>query len=1044
MPNKKYISSPNQVLAVEASAGSGKTYALAKRYIELLLNPAYAKNTIPLKNILAITFTNKATIEMKYRILEMLKKIALDKFNDDKEREDIMGATGLKADAAKVKASEAIECIIRNYNYYKVQTIDSFVNEILSGCALKLGLSAGFEISENSEDYLAYALDELTEKAGKDAALRKLFGEFITHYLASSDKPGWFPRDNMHGMLKKLYDANNTYGKEIKKLAGGIDQLELRKSICARISKIYKTVAKEDGLDKRCGIALEKFSMFEDEFFKFEGLSAYFKRDCIPFKKGCGVPKNLEVEWSALRGELKKLCEAESYTYYNSYPDMYEKAIGILRGEAEKDDTLFLNELNRQANRLIGEGHIDVPELYYRLATRFHHYLIDEFQDTSDIQWQNIEPMAEEALANGGTLFFVGDKKQAIFEFRGGNTRLFGSVAEKFKKFGSRTEPLLTNYRSCQEIIDFNNGFFSPENLRRFVEAIYINDEDRTPGLLKSDAEDVLEVFREARQTPKAGCAHGYVRAEYLDGDNKEERAEIMKKKLVELVKELLERCPPGDIAILARENDDLAECAEWLIENGVAVETDRTLNIKGNRYVKELVSLLRFLHSPIDNSAFASFITGSIFTKAAGLKPAAIESTIFKAGNDKVNRDYLYIIFREKFKTEWDSLLEEPYRNVGHVPLYELTVGILEKFKVAVNFPDSRRFTLKLLELIKEREKECDDIGAFLDYFDEAQDEDLFISAYGGDAVKLMSIHKSKGLQFPVVIIPYLELQTTPTEKHGPYLKETNGGLALMRLKKEYQFYSEKIARIMAEKEKGELIGELDVIYVALTRAQRELRVFIPNKVKNSDNLIRVLITEAETEKGTPPAKYEKKQEKGMKKYELRAPEYADMASLLKDEMPAEGELEDRKKFIIGDQAHAALKLIGSLAEDYEVVLKNAAKLAAEDFPEGRTEAELFSVLKGLVEDKDLKRFFFTEAVVRNEQEIILGSGETKRVDRLLIGKDTATVIDYKSTRQNAESDIRQVRQYVGAAKEIFTGKQVEGYVIYLDEKKAEKVGQA
>ena len=201
-----------QVCIVEASAGSGKTYALAKRYVQLLINPTLAPKDIPLRNILAITFSNKATMEMKARILDFLKKIALDKFSDISEKEELLSYLEVDFAVAQDKAVAIIEEIILNYNFFQVQTIDSFVNSILAGCAFKLGLSANFRIKTNARDYLSYGLDKLIDEAAADKGVRALFHDFLTQYLFLENRTGWFPKDDILDMIGSLFFKINRRG----------------------------------------------------------------------------------------------------------------------------------------------------------------------------------------------------------------------------------------------------------------------------------------------------------------------------------------------------------------------------------------------------------------------------------------------------------------------------------------------------------------------------------------------------------------------------------------------------------------------------------------------------------------------------------------------------------------------------------------------------------------------------------------------------------------------------------------------------------------
>ena len=193
-------------------------------------------------------------------------------------------------------------------------------------------------------------------------------------------------------------------------------------------------------------------------------------KEDFPVNKGGEVDEKLEGLWRQVTGEIRGLCLQESRGIFNPYVILFDKLLACFEQLSRRDDILFLEELNHKAALLFEDDLVTVEELYLRLAARFQHYLIDEFQDTSVAQWQNFRVMIEEALANGGSLFYVGDKKQAIFSFRGGETSLFNDLQQQLANFNVRVENLEKNYRSCPEIIKFNNKVFSLDNLKAFLQ----------------------------------------------------------------------------------------------------------------------------------------------------------------------------------------------------------------------------------------------------------------------------------------------------------------------------------------------------------------------------------------------------------------------------------------------------------------------------------------------------------------------------------------------------------------------------------------------
>ena len=205
-----FLQSP-QVLCLEASAGSGKTYALAKRYVQLGLYLA-PTTTVPIQSILAITFTNKATWAMKSRILDFLKRIALKQLKPY-EAQEIIRPLGLDEDQASGLALRLMNDVIRQYHYFQVQTIDSFINVLLVGCSFKIGLSARFKIQRNAKEYLQLSLDELLDEAHQDAQIRRSFENFVRQYLFLENRSGWFPKEDLLKVVSELFRQYNTYQK---------------------------------------------------------------------------------------------------------------------------------------------------------------------------------------------------------------------------------------------------------------------------------------------------------------------------------------------------------------------------------------------------------------------------------------------------------------------------------------------------------------------------------------------------------------------------------------------------------------------------------------------------------------------------------------------------------------------------------------------------------------------------------------------------------------------------------------------------------------
>ena len=532
-----FLQSP-QVLVVEASAGSGKTYALAQRYVQLVLQLA-STQTVPIQSILAITFTNKATWAMKSRILDFFKRIALKQLKKF-EVEDMIVPLALDEDQASILAFGLMNDVIRQYHYFQVQTIDSFVNILLVGCSFKIGLSARFKIKRNSKEYLQLSLDELLDQANSDEKVHKLFADFVRQYLFLENRSGWFPREDILKVIGELFRQYNTYQKQLLVYPLDEDPFLLKRKIYTLMQELKEICPSQTS--KRFLDHLDSLLAEDNGIFDVDDLKTHWSKEDFPVNKGGEVSPELESLWRKIDQEIHDLCLLEAHSMFNPYVVLFEKVISCFGRLSRRDDVLFLEELNRKAALLFEDGLVTVEELYFRLAARFQHYLIDEFQDTSLSQWRNLALMVEEALAHGGSLFYVGDKKQAIYAFRGGESRLFDALQIQLAEFNVQTMSLNKNYRSCPEIIKFNNQVFSLDNLRHFLQRRLedsIENKRQDIHFSDTDFQQIANTFAHAHQLPGKDLTGGVVRVIYLEGRVKQERADEVRHKLIPLIKDL-------------------------------------------------------------------------------------------------------------------------------------------------------------------------------------------------------------------------------------------------------------------------------------------------------------------------------------------------------------------------------------------------------------------------------------------------------------------------------------------------------------------------
>jgi len=1074
----------NEVFVVEASAGSGKTSALAKRYVQLSLYLT-AVQSVPIQSILAITFTNKATLEMKSRILDFFKRIALKQLKPY-EAEDIIKPLGLDENRASSLAFGLMNDVIRQYHYFQVRTIDSFVNILLVGCSFKIGLSARFKIKRNAKEYLQLGLDELLDQANSDGKVAKLFADFVRQYLFLENRSGWFPREDLLKVISELFRQYNTYQKPLlvypdapTKLGVGIPtERSDRWDPFSRKRKIYVLMQELKGL---CPLQTNKkfldhlgYLLREDSgIFDVDDLKAYFSQEDFPVNKGGEISSQLESLWRKLLGEIRELASLEARSMFNPYVVLFEKVFSCFGRLSRRDDVLFLEELNRKAALLFEDNLVTVEELYFRLAARLQHYLIDEFQDTSLNQWRNLALMVEEALGSGGSLFYVGDKKQAIYAFRGGDSRLFDALQIQLAGFHVQTTSLDKNYRSCPEIIKFNNRVFSLDNLQAFLQR-RLEDSNKFKRhdihFSGSDFEKVANTFGSARQSPGKDLGGGVVRVTYLEGRLKQERATQVRQKLIPLIKDICQRFALRDVAILTRGNDEVEEITQWLLQEGIYASSERSSDIKSNPLMAELMSLLRFLYSPVDNNAFARVCLGELMPRATGIEPQVLRDFLFDCARLKnVKELYFYRHFRDAFPQVWKDFFEDFFLRAGVYPLYELTAGIIRRFGCEKHFPHYQGFFMHLLELVKMQEVESCDLSHFLDYYENLEGEDRFVPMAQFDAIKVLTVHKAKGLEFPVAIVPYLEMDIKAGSggrdgSQAYMLDIQDEGLSLIRLKESYrQFCPELQARYEQEYKKAFLV-ELNTAYVALTRAIEELYVFVPSRAGNTVNPAMFLIPEDILCCGIPakrPAAHEH-----IETHQKIKPFVSDPWSGLQEEFLnqlAKSAKSARK----GTFYHALLMHIGYINEsNIEQELKKVWESACRFFPPPGAQEKILADIRDFINRKDVRPFFYlpnkishsrsrrttvsvrfedqkhsgvnssgnlSDVQIFCEKEFVNVYGDTKRIDRMIVFKDKVWIVDYKLSLGAEGEHQKQVDEYVKLARPFYPKHKISGHVLYL-----------
>ena len=1092
-----------QIITVKSSAGAGKTYRLAQHYIGLLLLDALsgkpAKNHI--SNLVAITFTNKAAQEMRSRIIDWMKMIILDVPFENSSRSSLdeilenewlknysvdsiqsghNGPESLK-DTVRAAIEKNFNDLLKNYYSFNVSTIDSFVNLILKASAFKLNLPPDFDISLESSSMIDLVLKECLQNISENPIVQIKFDRFIDNYIETEgDSASWLPKDLLKDIISNFWDEESKENKDffvdghIRGLA-----IDLRKTIGEKAQKLKDAIAANPDILPR-----SDFIKAQDSCINMKGnqpgKGASFQKDTLNecFKKGSPLPDKVSEElWQGLLNLRGPFVECIAESKFASYVEIYDLFKEMLKTEVTYRKRLILIEqLNRLLQDVIHKIHF-IPEIYYALSERYTHFLIDEFQDTNHLQWKNIEVLTEEAISRGGTLFLVGDKKQAIYRWRGGKSELVDEVIARYGAYPIDEQILDTNYRSTGQIVSFNNEVFNVAHLRHVVDTLLAEHTEESK-------EKILGIYRDSKQRPvKNKKDQGYVYIEKVtveeeeggikDVFTKRERSEIVTEKFKALISRIRLRntFQDKDIAVLVRRKDEAQLIVRTLLELGINVESELTVNVKNNLLVKELLNFLHFINTPDDDLSFASFVSGTIFQKKTGISGNQIIGWLTEKRTDG-DVQPLYSSFRADYPHIWDEYFEHFFKGSGYLPLYEFVVLFLKKWSVFGNFSHEIPYFLHICELIKNKENsEENNLSAFLRSlgpngkapFTGASDSEkafLLKTSEASNAVKVLTIHKAKGLEFPVVILPFMKLNSfraADERDKTKYFRTDGDVLKLFSIKKDFREISPKLNAMYQAREAEYLLDELNNTYVACTRAEKELYIFLTDAKGHKKNyLIDYLFNmdslkncisgdvieigevcqppEIDEEKGKDTARDLTDQFAGEKLGEdigwvaKIKTKFEDAGNISRQQLYA------KKK---GDVIHYILSRVLTLPDNSEAFLRQCIRTGIAQYHFFSYEKEIENIIFGFFRNAEFTKFFASheDDTVFTEKEIIDDKGNTFKIDRMVVHGDSIDVIDFKSGESQTEEHREQIGHYAQLIKRIHPDTPVRAYLLYIEE---------
>jgi len=1019
-----------------ASAGSGKTYNLVKEYILLLLSDEKDSNRFA--RIIAMTFTNKAAIEMKTRIIQALDLLSYPQLFGKKSDEYaiVLGnELGINPHEVHVRSKVVLQNILHRYEDFHVMTIDKFNLKLIRSFSRDLDLPNDFEVILNEKEVIEQVVDLLLDQLGKQGVLdvtKKVF-EYAKNNLDEGEQ--W-------NFRSQLIDFGGILSKEknqalIEKL------LEVDFSVERYTELNYQLRIQRESFVTRCQSVFKLFTDLAIDESELPGKSTTLKGilkigtyadfELLPVVKSVTnqIEKELkpnqtfplELQTALIELNNYAAIHAKEYFVLQSFlKNFYNMA--MLQYMAKSLDSIKKNEqLIRisEFNKLISDlvKNEDAPFIYERLGTRFQHFLLDEFQDTSRLQWLNMVPLVHESISNENINLIVGDPKQSIYRFKNGVAEQFvalpkiynpekdASISQKsnyFDQMGS-VKSLDDNWRSSPTIVNFNNAFFPllrnelPLLSQDFYNSIYQNPKSNLPGY--------VEIISE--------------------------KAKIDELEIVQKIIEKIQECEEdgfkrGDICLLADKNQRANIWAIELTKAGYKIVSAESLLVQNEVKVKLVLSYLKRRLNPSNLSEKKRF--AEIFFRVH--KQNAIEQyrSYFSKKIGKDEKEYSFFD-DDKF------ILDHFESKAAFFCKYENLYDLIQSFYRMLGWDELKNpYLHHFADFAFEFElAKGPDLKSFICFYGEQKSKLAIQLPESDDAIKIMTIHKSKGLEFPVVIVPYLNFDTSIMST-SKFLIEVEDKILYSTLKKESPI--DEIANFNSYELDQILTDKVNMCYVAFTRPMERLFVF--NYFDNSNfgaiaHSCFEAMPEAEIEnealkislgvRAIHQANHEVKTtaffEPLSSKDNLWFPEISLQDSV---DLAEPDQLSIEQRF--GNQFHLAMAAI----ENPSSITSTLAELAKAGDLEMAFIPLIEEKINAIYRISAFNELFNDANEILNEQSIIIDETSVKRPDRIILKADETIVLDYKTGIPN-KKDEKQVREYVKTLQQM-NMPSVKGYIFY------------
>lgn len=1074
-----------------ASAGSGKTYTLAKDYISLLFAAAN-QTTLPHRQILAVTFTNKATEEMKSRILKELH--TLSRGEKSPYREALMKNFGLDETEVDRTAETILIRILHDYSSFNISTIDRFFQQVVRSFAREIGISGGYNLELDTETTLMQAVDNLYTDMGEKENEQLL--NWMTAFMEEQIESGksWNLQHLIIELGKEIFKEN--YQHKAEEVREKLHDKHFLKHYQTQLRQIKKQF--EEQLAQTADKALEilKINDLKPEYFS----RAMMHKTLEKIKKGDFELKNTFLSYAQTHEKCyttkqsDTIKQAIEQAYYSGLQQKLQQIIDTVSSDAMREyntanlilkhlDTLgILSDLAVQIKTLTGEQNVmllsdtnillnkiidnsDTPFVYERIGTTLRHYMIDEFQDTSALQWSNFKPLITDSLSESGTSMVVGDVKQSIYRWRNSDWNLLNEqINTDFAPRNIEQKTLDTNWRSDQNIVRFNNTFFH-RAATILQEKLNNNIRQESGERLQQLTSKISQAYHDIEQQTAPGAGTGHVRITFVPNERKTEEwhAHCLNQIPAQL-EELIERgYNPSDIAFLVRTNKEAAEVIQFLLsyKNSPQAKPKFSYDVVGNEglllstapSVGFIVAALKLAANPTD-----------------AIHRATMHFEYLKRGKKHPANEAIHLMFTDVnntsatpssniFSAEENNCLSA----ISHQPLYTAVEQLIQTFHL--NEWEGETVFLQAFQdtIFKFSNSRSADLNSFLRWWDDNGNKQMISMPENQEAFRVMTIHKSKGLDFKVVIIPFCDWELEKL-KNSPLLwctpnKSPFNEIPLLPVQYEKKLAESIFREDYFDEQMLQYVDNLNAAYVAFTRARHEMLCFAPaptdanapyplEKINTLAQLMHNCLLntpEWETYRSEDNTIFEIGESLPSPQKHLPLPTGTTRQLAAYPIASSSDRLSIRLSgttpWKTSDTSTANAIRHGTLMHE---ILRETTRRGEENraiqqmLSAGKIdENDLMAIKATLVqfwEPPQVEEWFSEENEAINEATLLLPTGEMYRPDRLVIKVGEIVVIDYKFGQEEHEYHRRQIQQYASCLTQMgYNVKEKWLYYVHL-----------